>query len=64
MNGMNSYLTNKCCDPDDIINWVGEKSNKDIALPMDFSGVYLIEQRHHNECVKDHSEMYRGRGRM
>lgn len=29
---------------------------------MDFTSVYLVEQRHHNECVEDDGEMLRWLG--
>ena len=57
------YLANKGCNPDYVINRVGKESNEDVALSVNLTGVDFIEQCHHDECVEDHGEMYRGRVR-
>ena len=58
-----TYLAYKRCNPDYVINRVGKESNEDVALPVNLASVDFIEQCHHNECVEDHGEMYRGRVR-
>jgi hypothetical protein len=42
-------LSNECGDPYCVVDGVGEKADKNIALAMDFASVDFVEQRHHDE---------------
>ena len=48
-------------DPDADEHHVSTESVEDIPLTMNLTSIYLIEKRHHNERIKDDSEMLIGR---
>lgn len=55
----NNYLWKRRANPNTVEYRVSEQPLEDITLAMDFSGVDLIEEGHHNESVEDNSEVLR-----
>lgn len=56
---MEAYLRYKCGYPDNNKYNVPLEPIKHITLPMDFTSIYFIEQRHHHKCVEDHGKVLR-----
>lgn len=52
-----AYLTEERDDPDPVVDGVGEESDEHVPLSVDLPGVDLVEEGHHDEGVKNHSEM-------
>ena len=55
-------LSNERANPDGVVDWIGEQSDKDVPLSVDLSGVDLVKDGHHDEGVEDHGEVNGGRG--
>lgn len=53
------HLRQDRTNPYAVENRVGEEPLEHVALPVYFSGVDLIEQRHHDERVENDGEMLR-----
>ncbi len=50
-------MSNEGENPDCIVDWIGEEANENISLAVNLSGVYLVEDGHHDERVEDHGEV-------
>ena len=57
-----THLDDESPKDDGAEDKVVEDSVKDVPLAMDLAGVYLVEELHHDERVKDNGVVLRGRG--
>lgn len=55
-----SHLCEECEDPDANKHNVSTESVEDVPLTMDLTSIDLIEKSHHDERVKDDSEVLIG----
>jgi len=54
-----NYLHSECSNPDTDKEVVAEDAFEHISLSMDLPGIYLVEKRHHDECVEYDAEVLR-----
>lgn len=61
INSASVYLHSKGAKNNRAEDGVPEDAIKDVPLSVDFSGIYLIEELHHDEGVEDDSVVLRWR---
>lgn len=56
-----AHLHSKCAKNNGAEDGVPEDAIKDVPLSMDFSGVNLVKELHHDEGVEDDGVVFRWR---
>lgn len=56
------YLNGKCSQDNSAKNGISEDAIEDVPLAVDFAGVDLVEELHHDKGVEDDGVVLRRRG--